>query len=42
MSPEHNYFPTLYLAIAQAPMVAMIENYRTGLGWKLVMGAPEV
>ncbi|MFN3997939.1 glucoamylase family protein [Algoriphagus sp.] len=42
MSPHHNYFPTRYLAIDQGPMVAMIENYRTGLGWKLFMGAPEV
>lgn len=42
MSPHHDYFPTRYLAIDQGPMVAMIENYRTGLGWKLFMGAPEV
>lgn len=31
-----------YLAIDQGPMVAMIENYRTGLLWKLFMNAPEV
>lgn len=42
MSPEHDYYPARYLAIDQGPMVAMIENYRTGLGWKLFMGAPEV
>lgn len=42
MSPEHNYYPERYLAIDQGPMVAMIENYRSGLGWKLFMGAPEV
>lgn len=42
MSPHHDYFPNRYLAIDQGPIVAMIENYRTGLGWKLFMGAPEV
>ena len=42
VSPHHDFFPTRYLAIDQGPMVAMIENHRTGLGWKLFMGAPEV
>jgi hypothetical protein len=42
MSPQHDFFPQRYLAIDQGPMVTMIENYRTGLGWKLFMGAPEV
>lgn len=42
MSPHHDFFPTRYLAIDQGPMVAMIENHRSGLGWKLFMGAPEV
>lgn len=42
MSPHHDFFPTKYLAIDQGPIVAMIENHRTGLGWKLFMGAPEV
>lgn len=42
LSPEHNYFPDRYLAIDQGPIVAMIENYRTGLGWRLFMQAPEV
>lgn len=42
MSPESNYYPTRYLAIDQGPIVAMIENYRTELGWKLFMGAPEI
>ena len=31
-----------YLAIDQGPMVVMIENYRSGLLWKLFMNAPEV
>jgi hypothetical protein len=42
MSPHHDFYPTKYLAIDQGPMIAMIENHRTGLGWKLFMGAPEV
>ncbi len=31
-----------YLAIDQLPMVSMIENYRTGLLWNLLMSDPEV
>jgi len=31
-----------YLAIDQGPIVVMIENYRSGLLWKLFMSAPEV
>ncbi|SFO65277.1 hypothetical protein SAMN04488519_110109 [Algoriphagus ornithinivorans] len=42
MSPHHNFFPQRYLAIDQGPMVTMIENYRSGLGWKLFMNAPEI
>ena len=42
MSPQHDFFPQRYLAIDQGPMVTMIENYRSGLGWRLFMNAPEV
>ncbi|MEX2566971.1 MAG: glucoamylase family protein [Cyclobacteriaceae bacterium] len=42
LSPEENWYPQRYLAIDQGPIVAMIENHRTGLGWKLFMGAPEI
>jgi hypothetical protein len=31
-----------YLAIDQGPIVVMMENYRTGLLWKLFMAVPEV
>jgi hypothetical protein len=31
-----------YLAIDQLPMVSMVENYRTGLLWRLFMGAPGI
>ena len=31
-----------YLAIDQGPIIIMIENYRTGLIWDLLMSSPEV
>lgn len=31
-----------YLAIDQGPIAVMLENYRSGLLWKLFMSAPEV
>jgi hypothetical protein len=31
-----------YLAIDQGPVIVMIENYRTGLIWNLLMACPEV
>ncbi|MBQ4190127.1 MAG: hypothetical protein II660_09100, partial [Bacteroidales bacterium] len=31
-----------YLAIDQGPEAVMIENYRSGLLWKLFMHAPEI
>ena len=36
------WFASSYLAIDQGPIVAMIENYRTGLLWELFMSAPEI
>lgn len=41
-SETANWFPKRYLGIDQGPIVVMIENGRTGLLWKLFMGAPEV
>lgn len=37
-----NWYVPRYLAIDQGPIPVMIENYRTGLLWKLFMQAPEV
>lgn len=37
-----NWYARSYLAIDQGPIVAMIENYRSGLLWNLFMSAPEV
>ena len=31
-----------YLGIDQGPIVAMIENYRSGLLWKLFMSDPDI
>lgn len=39
---NNNWVAKRYLAIDQGPEVVMIENYRTGLIWKLFMNAPEV
>ncbi|WP_348626691.1 glucoamylase family protein [Rhizobium sp. R635] len=41
-APAENWVSDCHLAINQGPMVAMIENYRTGLLWRLFMKAPEV
>lgn len=36
------WFADSYLAIDQGPQIGMIENYRTGLLWRLFMSCPEV
>jgi hypothetical protein len=41
-SQQADWFPPHYLAIDQGPEVVMIENYRSGLLWKLFMACPEV
>jgi len=41
-SEQNNWFPKRYLAIDQGPTAVMIENYRSGLLWKLFMSCPEV
>ncbi len=41
-SETSNWYPNHYLAIDQGPAIVMIENYRSGLLWKLFMSAPEV
>jgi hypothetical protein len=37
-----NWYATSYLAIDQGPIIAMIENYRSGLLWKNFMKNPEI
>jgi hypothetical protein len=41
-SEQDNWYPPHYLAIDQGPIVVMMENYRTGLLWKLFMSCPEI
>jgi hypothetical protein len=41
-SESHNWYAKSYLAIDQGPIVVMMENYRSGLLWKLFMSCPEV
>jgi hypothetical protein len=41
-SIEHNWYLPRYLAIDQGPIPVMIENYRTGLLWKLFMRRNDV
>jgi hypothetical protein len=38
----HNWYAKSYLAIDQGPIIVMIENYRSGLLWKLFMSCPEI
>lgn len=41
-SLQEQWFADSYLAIDQGPIIAMIENYRTGLLWDLFMADPDV
>ncbi len=39
---DKHWFADTFLAIDQGPIIVMIENYRSGLLWKIFMGIPEV
>lgn len=41
-SVSNDWYIQRYLAIDQGPIVVMIENYRSGLLWKLFMSCPEI
>ncbi|TCC88310.1 glucoamylase family protein [Pedobacter hiemivivus] len=41
-SEQHNWYAKSHLAIDQGPIIVMIENYRSGLLWKLFMSSPEI
>jgi hypothetical protein len=41
-SETKNWYAGSHLAIDQGPIIVMMENYRTGLLWKLFMSCPEV
>ncbi|ULQ56023.1 beta-glucosidase [Flavihumibacter rivuli] len=41
-SESRNWYAQSHLAIDQGPIIVMIENYRSGLLWKLFMSIPEI
>ena len=41
-NPGHNWISPIYMGLNQAPIVAMTENYRSGLVWKNFMANPEI
>src|SRR4051812_4070807 len=41
-SETQNWYAKTHLAIDEGPIVVMIENYRTGLLWKLFMNIPDI
>jgi hypothetical protein len=41
-SEQQDWYADTFLAINQGPIIVMIENYRTGLLWRLFMGVPEI
>jgi hypothetical protein len=40
--PAQDWWADTFLAIDQGPIILMIENYRSGLLWKLFMSIPEI
>jgi hypothetical protein len=41
-NPGANWISPIYMGLNQAPIVAMVENYRTGLLWRTFMSNPEM
>jgi hypothetical protein len=41
-SLSEDWFEDVYMGLNQAPIVVMIENYRSGLAWKLFMSNAEI
>lgn len=39
---DQNWYARIYMGLNQAPITVMIENYRSGLIWKLFMSNPEI
>lgn len=37
-----NWVSPLYMGLSQAPITVMVENYRSGLVWKMFMSNPEI
>ena len=41
-NPKQNWYSNIYLGLDEGPILIGIENYRTGLIWRLFMKNPEV
>lgn len=41
-NPTDDWVSPMFMGLNQAPIVVMIENYRTGLVWKEFMANPEI
>jgi hypothetical protein len=41
-NPTQDWFSDQFISIDQGPIIVMIENYRTGLCWRLFMQNPEI
>jgi hypothetical protein len=41
-NPSLHWVSPIYMGLNQAPIVVMVENYRSGLPWKLFMSNPEI
>ena len=41
-NPGAHWISPIYMGLNQAPIVAMVENYRTGLLWRTFMSNPEI
>ena len=41
-NPGQHWISPIYMGLNQAPIVVMVENYRTGLVWKQFMANPEI
>ncbi len=39
---QEDWVSRIYMGLNQAPMAAMIENYRSGLLWRMFMANPEI
>jgi hypothetical protein len=42
LGAQENWVSPIYMGLNQAPITVRIENYRTGLIWKLFMSNPEI
>jgi hypothetical protein len=39
---DEDWWSPIYMGLNQAPITVMVENYRTGLVWKLFQSNPEI